>query len=357
MLPLRIMIVDDHKVVRDGLRSLLEASGELVVAEAGTIAEAIAEAERSRPRVILMDVRLGDESGIAATQEILARQADIKVLMLTSFPDPEAVAAAVRAGASGFLLKDVTGDDIVRSVRAVARGELAFASPEIASAIEYFDTVSQSDSPKTSGPWPECSGRLDVANALPRQQDGISQEVIMKKLELEPLVHENDPVIVHRDVPVRHTTTSKPGGLRLAFAFALAASIVFTAAGSYAIVRGFDAREQVRNELLAEGIVTPEDASIPNTIVDSAETAMSQADIIRTHALEATGGKTYAEMDREDPLRQVAFSASALRTALLSAVLAFNTAMLVIGFGAFVASIGILGIVLLVLLRGKFRTT
>ena len=151
-------------------------------------------------------------------------------------------------------------------------------------------------------------------------------------------------------------TASRVNTLRIAFAISMLASVGFTAAGGYAMVRGFDARSQVRAELAAENIVTTEDAAIPNAPVLSAETAKAQADIIRVHMLEATGGKTYAEMDREDPLREVAFSGTALRTALLSSVLAFNTATLVIGIGAFIASIGVLGLVLLFLLRSKFRT-
>lgn len=125
-LPLRIMLVDDHAVVREGLRALFEASGELVVAEAATIEEAVNEALRVKPQVIVMDVRLGDESGVVATYEIRRLLPGARVIMLTSFPDEEALAAALLAGAAGFVLKDVTGDDIVRSVRAVARGEQAF---------------------------------------------------------------------------------------------------------------------------------------------------------------------------------------------------------------------------------------
>jgi DNA-binding NarL/FixJ family response regulator len=125
-LPIRVMIVDDHDVVRSGLRTLLEASGEIVVAEAGSHAEAVREATRTNPQVIVMDVRLGSESGIAATAEILAMIPDARVLMLTSFHDEDALAAAMLAGARGFVLKDVTGDAIVEGVRAVAHGERAF---------------------------------------------------------------------------------------------------------------------------------------------------------------------------------------------------------------------------------------
>lgn len=125
-LPLRVMIVDDHDVVRGGLRALLEASGELVVAEAADCASAVREALATKPQVIIMDVRLGDESGITATRQIREVLPDARVLMLTSFVDEEALAASMLVGASGFVLKTVAGDDIVRSVRAVARGEHAF---------------------------------------------------------------------------------------------------------------------------------------------------------------------------------------------------------------------------------------
>ena len=124
----------------------------------------------------------------------------------------------------------------------------------------------------------------------------------------------------------------------------LSAAGAFFVAGPYMVYRGWDARQQVRTELLQERITTPDDAGIPNARVDDDVTAISQAEIIQKHALEATKGKTYAEMDREDPARQVAFSASALRTALYSSALAWNVANLVMGLGALVF---VLGIVLL----------
>lgn len=131
------------------------------------------------------------------------------------------------------------------------------------------------------------------------------------------------------------------------------AALGFLAAGPYAIVRGFDARGDVAAQLKAEHITTPEDASIPNVPVVDDKTAMAQADIINKHALEATGGKTYAQMDREDPLRPVAASAASLRTALMSAALAWNTANLVIGVGAFITAVGGLLLVTLLLLKPK----
>jgi two-component system, NarL family, response regulator DevR len=122
--PLRLMLVDDHEVVRSGLRAMLEAAGDMrVVAEAGTVAEAIAEAERVTPDVIVMDVRLADGSGIEATREIRARRPESRVLMLTSFADDEALFASIMAGASGYVLKQIRGGDLVRAIRSVGQGQ------------------------------------------------------------------------------------------------------------------------------------------------------------------------------------------------------------------------------------------
>jgi two-component system, NarL family, response regulator DevR len=122
--PLRVMLVDDHEVVRDGIRSMLQAEEDIVVtAEAGTVREAIDEADRARPDVVVMDVRLADGSGIEATREIRAQHPAIRVLMLTSFADDEALFASIMAGASGYVLKQVHSGDLVRAIRAVGAGE------------------------------------------------------------------------------------------------------------------------------------------------------------------------------------------------------------------------------------------
>ena len=128
-LPLRVMLVDDHEVVRRGLRQLLEAEEDLdVIAEAGSTREAVAEARRARPDVVVMDVRLGDGSGIEATREILSVVPGTRVLMLTSFADDEAVFASILAGASGYVLKQIQGDALMRAIRAVGKGESLLGS-------------------------------------------------------------------------------------------------------------------------------------------------------------------------------------------------------------------------------------
>ncbi len=121
---LRILVVDDHEVVRQGIVSLLgHHAGFQIVAQAASAAEAIAQARTYRPDVIVMDIRLPDGSGIEATREIRAEHPEVRVVMLTSYPDEEAIFASIVAGASGYLLKQVRGRDLVAAIEAVGRGD------------------------------------------------------------------------------------------------------------------------------------------------------------------------------------------------------------------------------------------
>jgi len=122
--PLRLLVVDDHEVVREGIVALLARHDQFqVVAEAGTVAEALAGAKRFEPDLVVMDVRLPDGSGIEACREILSDLPKTRIVMLTSYPDEEAVLSAILAGASGYLLKQVRGRDLVAALEAVGRGD------------------------------------------------------------------------------------------------------------------------------------------------------------------------------------------------------------------------------------------
>jgi two-component system response regulator DevR len=122
--PLRIMLVDDHEVVRAGIRMLLESSDDIVVcAEAASAGEAVELASRVLPDVVLMDVRLQGGSGIEATRDIRAQRPETKVLMLTSFDDDEQLFASIMAGAAGYVLKQLSRQDLVRAIRAVGQGQ------------------------------------------------------------------------------------------------------------------------------------------------------------------------------------------------------------------------------------------
>jgi DNA-binding NarL/FixJ family response regulator len=119
-----VLLVDDHEMVRVGLRSLLGAEHSIeVVGEAGGAAEAVAQAARLRPDVVVMDVRLPDRSGVEACREIRAEAPEIQVIMLTSYPDDEAVFASITAGAAGYLFKEIRGQELVRAIETVAAGQ------------------------------------------------------------------------------------------------------------------------------------------------------------------------------------------------------------------------------------------
>jgi two-component system, NarL family, response regulator DevR len=121
--PLRLLVVDDHEVVRQGLVALLDRREEFqVVAEAGTVAEALEQAHRFEPDIVVMDVRLPDGSGVEACRDIRAERPETRVVMLTSYPDEEAVLSAIVAGASGYLLKQIRARDLVAALETVGRG-------------------------------------------------------------------------------------------------------------------------------------------------------------------------------------------------------------------------------------------
>ena len=121
---LRVFLLDDHQVVRAGLRALLESTDDIVVVgEAGTVAEALARIPATHPEVAILDVRLPDGSGVEVCREIRSRTPEIACVMLTSYADDEALFSAIMAGASGYVLKQVEGTDLVDDVRRVAAGQ------------------------------------------------------------------------------------------------------------------------------------------------------------------------------------------------------------------------------------------
>ena len=120
----RILLVDDHEVVRLGLRALLEHHPQFeVVGEASNSKEALDQVELTRPDIVLMDIRLPGASGIEACEAITQKFPDSRVVMLTSYAEDEMLFSAIRAGASGYILKQIGGEDLIRSIEAVGRGE------------------------------------------------------------------------------------------------------------------------------------------------------------------------------------------------------------------------------------------
>jgi len=131
----RIILVDDHEVVRLGLKSLLERHSQFeVIGEASNSREAIEQVANLSPDVVVMDIRMPGSSGIEACEEIVHKYPDTKVIMLTSYAEDEMLFSAIRAGASGYILKQISSDDLVRALEAVGRGE-ALLDPAVTQRV------------------------------------------------------------------------------------------------------------------------------------------------------------------------------------------------------------------------------
>lgn len=131
----RILLVDDHEVVRLGLKSLLERHPQFeVVGEAGSAHEAVEQVAALEPDVVVMDIRLPGTSGIEACEEIVNKYPKTKVIMLTSYAEDEMLFSAIRAGASGYILKQIGSEDLIRSLEAVSRGE-ALLDPAVTQRV------------------------------------------------------------------------------------------------------------------------------------------------------------------------------------------------------------------------------
>ncbi len=121
--PIRVFLLDDHEVVRRGVHDLLDSEPDLqVVGEAGTVEQALARVPALRPDVAVLDMRLPDGDGVTVCRELRSRMPDLACLMLTSFDDEEALLDSVMAGAAGYVLKQISGTDLVTAVRTVAAG-------------------------------------------------------------------------------------------------------------------------------------------------------------------------------------------------------------------------------------------
>ncbi|HIY23043.1 MAG TPA: response regulator transcription factor [Candidatus Brachybacterium merdigallinarum] len=144
----RVVVVDDQALVREGIRSLLQVAGIDVVAEAGDGGDALAEIAEHAPDVVLMDLRMPRHDGIWALEQLRAQDSDVPVLVLTTFDDDELVLQALRAGARGYLLKDVTVEQLARAVRTLAAGG-TLISPSITDGLLR---AIRADPPSVTGP-------------------------------------------------------------------------------------------------------------------------------------------------------------------------------------------------------------
>jgi DNA-binding NarL/FixJ family response regulator len=142
----RVFLLDDHEIVRRGLRDLIEAEDDLtVVGEAGTVEEALGRIPATTPDVAVLDLRLPDGDGVDVCRDVRARHPEIACIILTSFSDDEAVYAAIMAGAAGYLLKQVRGTDLVDGIRRVASGESLLDPAVTARVLERLRSPRESN--------------------------------------------------------------------------------------------------------------------------------------------------------------------------------------------------------------------
>ena len=178
MPPIRLLIVDDQALFREGLRTLLSVQPEVeVVGEAGNGEEALRQATALRPNVVLMDLQMPVMDGAAATRRLVARHPDVRVIVLTTFDDDENVFEGLRAGAVGFLLKDTPSAKLVEAIRLAARGE-SFLEPSVAAkVVSEFARLS----PRSADALPEPLSEREL-EVLRLAADGASNREIAAAL-------------------------------------------------------------------------------------------------------------------------------------------------------------------------------
>ena len=183
--PIRVLIADDHERFRRGLKMVLEAEdGIEVVAQAGTGAEAVAKVEELAPDVVLMDVRMPVQNGIEATRTIREAFPSTRIIMLTVSDDEDDLFDAVKAGANGYLLKEVSIEEVADAVRAVVQGQSLITPSMAAKLIAEFGTLARRADEVEPQPNPSLSPReLEV---LKRVAKGMTNEDISAELGMTP---------------------------------------------------------------------------------------------------------------------------------------------------------------------------
>jgi DNA-binding NarL/FixJ family response regulator len=195
---MKVLLVDDHPMVRDGVRAALVSAGIDVVAEAGSVAEAVS-ALQAKPDVVLMDLQLPDGSGIDATRTIVALDTAVRVIVLTMTGDDDAVFAALAAGAHGYLLKGADRATIIAAVTAVERGEAVLGAGVAMRVLEHFIDPRNGRPP----PLPELSDREREVLAL--VAEGLTNSAIAERLFVSPKTVRNhvSNILMKLHVPSR----------------------------------------------------------------------------------------------------------------------------------------------------------
>ena len=202
----RLLLADDHRMLREGLRRSLESAGLVVVAEAADGEEAVRLADEHRPDVVLMDVSMPNLGGVEAARQIRERLPEVRVVMLTMHADDEVIAAAIRAGADGYLVKDCSTEEVARTVRLVAGGQTA-VPPELAASMLH-------EMRRLAGP--------QVDTVTPREEevlqliaDGCSTPEVAERLYISPKTVKNHLASIYAKLDARDRTQAVLRAVRM----------------------------------------------------------------------------------------------------------------------------------------------
>lgn len=202
---IRILLVDDQRLMREGLRVLLELEEGLeVVGEAGDGKEALEAYAALRPDVVLMDVRMPGMDGVEATRRLRERWPDARIIILTTFDDDAYVFEGLRAGALGYLLKDVSGDDLAKAIRTVAAGGALLAPSVARKVVAEFSRLAPPSRPPDEGlPEPLSEREKEVLRLLAQ---GLSNREIAERLVLAEGTVKNHVTTILQKLGVRDRT-------------------------------------------------------------------------------------------------------------------------------------------------------
>lgn len=210
---IRLMLADDHRMLREGLRRSLTDEGFDVVGEASDGEEAVRLAGALQPQVVLMDVTMPDVDGVEATRRIVAEHPDIRVVMLTMHADQSVIAEALRAGASGYLVKDCSTDEIADAVRMAASDDAAL-SPQLATAM--LDEVRRIDPPPTDAD--DDADRVVTKREVEVLQliaDGCSTPEVAERLYISQKTVKNHLASIYHKLDARDRTQAVLQAVRL----------------------------------------------------------------------------------------------------------------------------------------------
>lgn len=199
-MPTRVMIVDDHPLFRDGLRTLLQQQSDFtVVGEAGTVAAAVRLAQDVQPDVILMDLSLSDGGGVEATRQIVALRPQVHVIALTVHDAPELLAAMAEAGAHGYILKGTRATELIRAVRTVVATGVALSPEVVPDLLQQYRRLAQ-----TAEVEPRLSAReLEILRLI---ATGAANRAIAARLALSPQTVKNHLSVIYEKLGVSNRT-------------------------------------------------------------------------------------------------------------------------------------------------------